>query len=108
MNGGSAQQLVTLRSFPITKASASMAAIMDLNSLGMWLPEDMRGDDYKGRRQRETAKPWQSRSLLKAEDPPTQEITEVISYSVAPQQRQPWEAHGPPHLERYLVSVCSV
>lgn len=50
MNGGSAQQPVNLRSFPITKASASLAAIMDLNSLGMWLPEDMHGDDYKGRR----------------------------------------------------------
>lgn len=82
---------------------------MDLNSLGMWLLKDMRGDDYKGRRQRDRetlaksfpSKSWGSTHLENHESPP--------SYSAAPQERrQPWEAHGPPHLERYLVSVCSV
>lgn len=40
------------------------SSILDLNSLGIWLLEDMRGDNYRGKRE-ERVKPWQSLSPLK-------------------------------------------
>lgn len=49
-------------------------------------------------------------SLLRSEDPPQKVILvlQVTLFVACKEGRQPWEARGPPHPERYLVSVCSV